>query len=93
MPESLVKVNELLKKFNNTFVIGANVIIDDNEEVANGLKIENVKGEGTEFINELFEVLNTIVKNVSSEHELVFNKDKGLVIARKLVTIDYIIED
>ena len=93
MQETLVKVNELLKKFNSTFKIGAQVINEGGEEVANGLKIEAVKNEGTEFVNELFEVLNTIVSSVSNEHELVYNNDRGLVIARKVVTVDYIIED
>lgn len=93
MQETLVKVNELLKKFNSTFKIGAHVINEGGEEVANGLKIESVKNEGTEFVSELFEVLNTIVSSVSDEHELVYNNDRGLVIARKVVTVDYIIED
>ena len=93
MQETLIKVNELLKKFNVTFKIGSHVINEGGEEVANGLKIEAVKNEGTEFVNELFEVLNTIVSSVSNEHELVYNNDRGLVIARKVVTVDYIIED
>lgn len=89
MSEALKKVNTLLKSFNKTFDISA--IIESDE--VNGLKIDDLKNEGTDFIGELFETFNTIVKSVSDEHEVVYNEEKGLVIAKKIVSVDYQILD
>jgi hypothetical protein len=92
MNETLNKLNTLLKKFNNTFDLKANVIEDNGEDVANGFKIDKLKDDGSEFINELFDIVGSIVVSISNEHELIFNQEKGLVIAKKVVTVDYIIE-
>jgi len=93
MDPTLQKVNELLKKFNNTFAISANQIEENGELVACGLKIDNVKNDGADYINEMFSVFSEIVKAVSDEHELVYNEEKGLVIAKKVVQVNYIIEE
>jgi len=93
MDETLKKINELLKKFNNTFEISANQVEEDGEIVACGLKIDDIKNDGAEFINEMFGTFNEIVKAVSDQHELVYNDEKGLVIAKKVIKVDYIIEE
>lgn len=93
MNETLQKVNELLKTFNNTFNISANQIQEGNEQIVDGLKIDNIKNDGSEFIGELFEVFNEIVKAASDTHEVVYNEEKGLVIAKKVVQVNYIIEE
>lgn len=93
MDETLKKINELLKKFNNTFVISANQVEEDGEIVACGLRIDGIKNDGAEFINEMFETFNEIVKAVSDKHELVYNEEKGLVIAKQIIKVDYIIEE
>lgn len=87
MNETLQKINKMLKLFNETFEV--NTDIDD--EIVKGLKITSLKGDGSEFVNELFEIFQTIVSSSSEEHELIYNEEKGLVIAKKV--IDYIIED
>ncbi|MFW6008349.1 MAG: hypothetical protein ACOCP8_03695 [archaeon] len=90
MNDALKKIKCLLKKFNNTFEISA-IIQDDT---VNGLKIDGLKSDGTEFIAELFEIFNTIVTGVSDDHEVIYNEEKGLVIAKKIVLVDYqILED
>lgn len=93
MDPTLQKVNELLKKFNNTFEISANQVEEDGELIASGLKIDKVKNDGAEYINEMFTVFSEIVKAVSDEHELVYNEEKGLVIAKKVVQVNYVIEE
>lgn len=93
MDETLKRISTLLKKFNNSFVISTNVTEENGEQIADGLKIDNVKNNGVEFMDDLFNMFNDIIKNVSNEHELIYNEEKGLVIAKKVVTIDYILEE
>lgn len=94
MNETLQRINELLKKFNSTFELQPTEIVQDGEEnMTSGLEIHNMKNNGSEFINEMFNMFDAIIKSVSDEHELVYNEEKGLVIAKKVVTVDYIIEE
>lgn len=92
MDETLKKVNDLLKAFNNSFKISANFTEDNDDKIANGLKIDELKNDGSQFIDEMFNMFSDVVSAVSENHELVYNEDMGLVIARKVVSIDYIIE-
>lgn len=94
MDETLKKINELLKKFNATFKVSANISQNEiGEDIANGLKIDGLKSDGSEFMNEMFDMFAAIIQNVSDEHELVYDVDKGLVIAKKQVTVSYVFED
>ena len=90
--ESLKKIQSLLKKFNDTFDIEANIITDENgEEVTNGLRIKKLNGDGAAFMDDIFSTFFQIVKSASDEHELVYDAKKGLAIAHKKVV--YEIED
>lgn len=91
MDETIKKINDLLKKFNNTFEISPIIAEGNDEQIADGLKIDKLKNDGSEFVNELFDVFDLIVKSVSDEHEVIYNEEKGLVIAKKVV--NYVIED
>jgi hypothetical protein len=91
--ETLKRINALLKTFNGTFDIEADLVKENGETVAAGLKIKNVKNDGKQFIGVLHETFNSIVQSLSSEHEVIYNEDKGLVIAKKVVVTDYVIED
>lgn len=96
MNEALKKINTLMKKFNDTFEIEANIVSDENgEEVASGLKIANLKNDGNEYINELFSMFGSIIESVSKDHELIYMPDKGLVIAKKVIreVMDYEVEE
>ncbi len=95
--ETIKKINDLLKKFNETFDLEAHIEKDNNELVASGLKIKNIKNNGYDFVGELYDMFNTIVDSISNEHELIYDEEKGIVIAKKVirqvVQTDYIIED
>jgi hypothetical protein len=95
--ETIKKINKLLKKFNDTFDLEANIMKDDDEFVASGLKIKNLKNNGTEFIGEMYDIFSTIIETLSDEHELIYDEFKGIVIAKKVVKqvvqTDYVIED
>jgi methyl-accepting chemotaxis protein len=93
MDETLQRINEILKKFNSTFEISANQIAENDEQVVSGFKIDGLKNDGSEFVDELYDMFSDIVKAISEEHELVYNKEKGLVIAKKVTRVDYIIEE
>lgn len=93
MNETLQKINNLLKNFNKTFEISANEMEENGVPIACGLKIDNIKDDGSNFVNEMFETFNAIVKAVSDEHEIVYNQEKGLVVAKKIIKVDYIIEE
>jgi hypothetical protein len=89
MNETLVKINDLLKKFNITFNVSANIKEEDGEQIVNGFKIDNLKNDGSEFVNELFNILNLIILSVSEGYELIYNEEKGLVIAKEVIVRDY----
>lgn len=90
---ALRKVNTLIKQFNATFTIEANITTDENtgEQITNGLRIKELKNDGTEFVDEIFDTLASMVHIASDEHELVYDKDRGFAIAKK--RISYVIED
>lgn len=91
--ETIKKINEVLKKFNNTFELEAHIDKDGEEMIASGLQIKNMKNNGHEFVGILYETFNAIIKSISSEHEMIYDEDKGLVIAKKVIKTDYYIED
>lgn len=91
--ETLKKINELLKSFNDTFKVDANIVEEDHELVIDGLKITGLKNDGSNFVTSFHETFNTIVKSLSDEHEVIYNEDKGLVIAKKVVKTEFLIED
>ncbi|MNJ90443.1 hypothetical protein D3C87_80400 [compost metagenome] len=93
--ETLQVINNLLKSFNNTFEIDANLTQEDNEIIANSLKIKSLKDDGSNFINEFHETFNTLVNSLSEKHEVIYNEQYGLVIAKtvKVTKTEFIIED
>ena len=88
--ELILKINQILKVYNNTFDISP--ITEDGEETTN-IKIEKIKNDGTEFNDEFFNFFNEIIKNLDSDYEMIYNKDKGLVIVKKIVTYNLLEEE
>ena len=94
MNETLNKINDFLKKFNSTFVVSTVDLVEDNDEqIAKGLKIVKLKNDGSEFVAELFNTFDAIARTVSDDYELVYNEQRGLVLAKKVVTVNYIFEE
>lgn len=93
MNESTKKINEMIKSFNETFNISVNIKDEDGEQIVDGLKIDDIKNDGSQFVNQLFDIFGTIVSASDTEYELIYNEQKGLAIAKKVVKVDYIIED
>lgn len=91
--ETLKRINNLLKMFNNTFDIDANLVQDGDETIAAGLKIKNVKDDGSEFITSFHDTFNSIVQSMSDEHEVIYDEEHGLVVARKVIKTAYVIDD
>ena len=92
MNETLKTINSFLKKFNNTFELATGEIVEDEEDnVTNELKIVGLKNDGSEFVIELSNLFGTIIQSTSSEYELIYTEEKGLVIGRKV--IDYVFDE
>lgn len=93
--DTLKTINNLLKSFNNTFEVSANIVSENDEQVADGLKIVGLKSDAdqTQFVSLMHDIFNTIIRSISEEHELIYDEDHGLVIAKKIVKTDYKIED
>ncbi|MNN11069.1 hypothetical protein D3C81_1240100 [compost metagenome] len=91
--ETLKRINEFLKAFNKTFEIEANIITDNEELIADGLKIKGLKGNGSDFVNITYDTFNSIVKSISEDHELIYDEKIGLAIAKKIVKTNYEIEE
>jgi hypothetical protein len=87
MNETLKKLQVLIKLFNDTFELEPAV----EGELVNALKLKSLKNDGEQFMDELFDVFSNIVKSCSNEYELIYTAEKGLAIAKKIVT--YQIED
>lgn len=92
MDEMISKINDLLIEFNKSFKLEANIVEENNEMVATGLKIKKVTNDGSEFMTELFSMFSQII-NSTDEYELVFSEDKGLNIAKKIVKVEYIFNE
>ncbi len=86
MNEALQKINSILNSFNQTFKLKIEES-DDNE--VNSLSIEETIGDGKDFINELTDLFNQVVKNTTDKYELIYNEDKGIVLAEKIASVDY----
>ena len=82
MEELLNKMNEIVKLMNDTFEIDPVIVEDGDEEIVSGLKIKSIKNDGEDFIESLFELISTVVEN-SSEYELAYKQEEGLVIVKK----------
>lgn len=91
--ETLKRINDLLKVFNKTFETEANLVQEGDEMVAYGVKIKNLKNDGIEFIDAFHQTFNSIVRSISDEHEVIYDDEKGLVIARKIIKTEYVIDD
>lgn len=82
MNELLTKINLILKAFNDSFELATNVEETDGEEVVTGFSIGKLKNDASEFVDELFDLLSNVVEN-SSDYELAFDSEKGIVIVEK----------
>ena len=91
--ETIKIINQLLKSFNNTFEIEANLSQENNEMVADKLIIKSVKNDGSNFISLFHNTFNTIVQSMSDEYEVIYHEEKGLVVAKKIVKTEYIVDD
>ena len=91
MNELITKINSLLNEFNKSFNIEANIVKDNGEDVAVGLKITELKGDGSEFVSQMFDMFSQIISS-NDEYELVYDEIKGIAIAKKVTTIEYVYE-
>lgn len=92
MNELTKRINDLLIEFNKSFKLEANIVEDNGEQVAVGLKIQELKNDGSEFVSQIFDMFSQII-NASGEYELVYDEEKGIAIAKKVVTVEYIFDD
>lgn len=86
MPDGLKKINSLLNSFNDTFKLKIEESTDDE---VNGFSIEETIGDGKEFINEMVDLFEKVISNSTDEYELIFSEEKGLVLAKKVPSINY----
>ena len=81
MDELLIKMNEIVKSLNETFEIDPVIVEDGDEEIVSGLKIKYLKNDGKDFIEN------------SSEYELAYKQEEGLVIVKKEKEVTFFNED
>lgn len=93
MNETLKRINLLLKSFNDTFEVEAEITQEGDEIVASKLRIKNLKNDGHDFINVFYNTFNSIVQGLSDDHEVIYNEERGIVIAKRVIKTDYIIDD
>ena len=86
MNEAVEKINSILISFNNTFKLK---IEESQDDEVNSLSIVETIGDGKDFINELTDLFDQVIKSIDDKHELVYNEEKGLVLAEKIASIDY----
>jgi len=84
--DTFKKVNEILKAFNDTFEIEANIVQDGKDVFVEGFKIIDIKKDcdSTAFVNTFYDIFGNIISSISDEHEIIYDKEKGLVIAKKI---------
>ena len=73
MNDSLKKINSIIMNFNNTFKLK---IEESTDNEINSLSIEETIGDGKEFINEMVDLFDKVIKNSTNEYELIFNEEK-----------------
>lgn len=88
MDELISKMNEIVKAMNDTFVIDPIIVEEDDERIVSGLKIKELKNDGKEFIELLFELISTVIEN-SSNYELAYQEDGGLVVVKKEKEVEF----
>ena len=94
MNDTLQRINSLLKSFNKSFNISADVNKeDDGSETVTALRIDSVNDNGTEFMSDLFDIFAQLISVSDKDDELVYDKDRGLCIAKKKIAVDYEIQD
>lgn len=93
LEELIKKINQLLIQFNDSFKLEANIIDNNGEKIVNGLKIKELANDGSLFIDELFNMFNQIVSSIPNDYELVYDENKGLAIAKKIVKVEYIFNE
>lgn len=90
MDEMIKRISDLLIKFNSTFKLEAS--IDENEEVVTGLNINSIENDGSEFIQQIFDFFGPIIES-SGEYQLVYDKNKGIIIAKTIKKTIVTLED
>ena len=86
MNDALKKIDNILINFNKTFKLK---IDESTDDTINGFSIEETIGDGKEFINEIVDLFNKVIQNSTDEYDLIYTEDNGLVLAKKIQTIDY----
>lgn len=89
MDELIKKINDLLNEFNKSFTIEANIVKDNGEDVAVGLKIKELKNDGSEFVSQMFDMFSQIISS-NEDYELVYEEEKGIAIAKKVIKVEYV---
>lgn len=84
MNEMVKRINQLLSSFNKTFDLEANVEEENNQQVVTGLRINGIKNDGTEFINEIFDMFGQLISS-TGEYELLYNDEQGLIIGKEVI--------
>jgi ethanolamine transporter EutH len=81
--ETIKKISDFLKKFNETFELEPQIEKEGNEYVAAGFSIKNIKNDGNIFVGYMYEMFSSIVGSISEDHELIYDEDKGDYVAIK----------
>jgi hypothetical protein len=84
--EQLQKINSILTSFNSTFKLE---IHESNGDEVNGFTIKETIGDGRDFINEIVDLFEKVITNSTEDYELVYNEEKGLVLAKKVPSVNY----
>ena len=68
------------------------MLFRSDEEIVSGLKIKSLKNDGKDFIENLFDLISAVIEN-SSEYELAYKQEEGLVIVKKEKEVTFFNED
>lgn len=85
-------IRTLIQAFNNSFNLEPEITEIDGEEVVTSLKIKDIKGDCSDFVEQLFDMLGKVVEG-SSEYELIYDEDGKLDLAKKIVKVEYVKDD
>ena len=90
MEELVNKINELLDKLNESFVVDAK--ISDSDNTVEEFKITGLKNDGSEFIEEMINMFSQIIM-ANDEYEFIYDPNEGIKIAKKVTKVEYVYDE